>query len=230
MRSQIEKWKSEKGCETVGVIVEPIMAEGGDVNLTKNYGQGLQALCKELGIYLIVDEVQTGVATTGKFWCHEHWDLPSPPDYVTFAKKMLSCGVYYADENRLHTPYRHFNTFMGDPVRALLTATLTQVVTEDKLNEQAAEVGTYIRAGLEKVAAKYPKYVSNVRGQGTVIAYDGASIPDRDNLLAQLKKHGIIQSFCGTQSTRLRPSLYFEKKHADLYLDRLEKACSELPV
>ena len=70
---------------------------------------------------MIVDEVQTGVGVTGKFWGHEHWNLESPPDMVTFAKKMLSCGFYHTDQTRMVTPMRHHNTFFGDPVRACLT-------------------------------------------------------------------------------------------------------------
>ena len=67
---------------------------------------------------MIVDEVQTGVCGTGKFWAHEHWNLDSPPDFVTFAKKMLSCGFYHNHDTRVKQAFRHFNTFMGDPVRA----------------------------------------------------------------------------------------------------------------
>lgn len=160
------------------------MAEGGDNHLSSEFAHGLQALTKELGIYLIVDEVQTGVAQTGKFWAHEHWNLPSPPDYVTFAKKMLSCGVYYSDKDMMATAYRHFNTFMGDPVRAVLTAKMNETVKEDKLIELCQEVGEHLQDGLRKIAAKYPKYVQDVRGKGTFIAFDSESVPDRDNLLA----------------------------------------------
>ena len=66
-----------------------------------------------------------------------------------------------------------------------------------------------------------------MRGKGTYIAFDSETVGDRDKMIARLKQHGIIQGFCGDKSTRFRPSLYFEKKHADIYLDRLEKSCSE---
>jgi 4-aminobutyrate aminotransferase / (S)-3-amino-2-methylpropionate transaminase len=54
-------------------------------------------------------------------WAFEHWNLTSPPDYMTFAKKMLSAGFYHSEETDMVTPYRHFNTYMGDPVRFILT-------------------------------------------------------------------------------------------------------------
>lgn len=71
---------------------------------------------------------------------------------MTFAKKMLSCGVYYKDESKMYTPYRHFNTFFGDPVRALLTAKLNEVVKEDNLIDLANETGAHLKAGLESLS------------------------------------------------------------------------------
>lgn len=61
----------EKGQEVVAVIIEPIMAEGGDVYISPRFAKGLRKITKDRGIYFIVDEVQTGVATTGTFWAHE---------------------------------------------------------------------------------------------------------------------------------------------------------------
>lgn len=92
MRAKIAQWRNDKGSEVVAIIIEPIMSEGGDNQLSAEFAQGLQDITKELGIYFIVDEVQTGVCNTGTFWAHEQWNLREAPDFVTFAKKMLSCG------------------------------------------------------------------------------------------------------------------------------------------
>ncbi len=70
------------------------MSEGGDVEISSYFAQNLRKLTKELDIYMIVDEVQTGIGATGKYWAHEHWNLDSPPDIVTFAKKAVVCGFY----------------------------------------------------------------------------------------------------------------------------------------
>lgn len=93
----IEKW-NRKGWPVAGVVVEPIQAEGGDRHASPEFFQGLQKITKKNGIALLFDEVQTGGGPTGKFWCHEHFNLPSPPDMVTFSKKMLIGGYYYTDE------------------------------------------------------------------------------------------------------------------------------------
>lgn len=81
------------------LIVEPIQSEGGDNHASNAFFHGLQKLLKKHEILFIVDEVQTGVGATGKFWAHEHWDLPSPPDMVTFSKKFQAAGWYFHDEN-----------------------------------------------------------------------------------------------------------------------------------
>jgi 4-aminobutyrate aminotransferase/(S)-3-amino-2-methylpropionate transaminase len=157
--SQVARWRSEKGCETVGVIIEPILSEGGDLHISSDFAQRLQAWCKENDIAFIVDEVQTGVAQTGKQWGHDHWDLPYAPNYVTFAKKMLSCGVYYTEDLKMATPFRHFNTFMGDPARAVLTNSMLKMVEEDNLAELAIETGEHLTKGLNALAEKHPIFI-----------------------------------------------------------------------
>lgn len=105
------------------LVVEPIQSEGGDNHASPAFFRRLRALTKRLGVLLIVDEVQTGVGATGRFWAHEHWQLPpdAPPDLVTFSKKAQTAGYYFADPGlRPSHPYRQFNTWMGDPSKALL--------------------------------------------------------------------------------------------------------------
>lgn len=81
----IHLWKSKS--PVAGVIIEPIASEGGDQHASPSFFRKLRALTKKLGVYLIVDEVQTGVGATGTLWAHEKWGLETPPDAVTFSKK-----------------------------------------------------------------------------------------------------------------------------------------------
>ena len=77
------------------MIIEPIQAEGGDRSATDDFYRGLRQLALEEEVYFICDEVQTGGGVSGKWWAHEHWNLDTPPDIVTFAKKMNAAGFYY---------------------------------------------------------------------------------------------------------------------------------------
>lgn len=78
--------------------MEPIQSEGGDNEASPEFFQKLQQICKKNSVYLIMDEVQTGGGPTGKFWCHEHFNLETPPDVVTFSKKMQLGGYFHSDE------------------------------------------------------------------------------------------------------------------------------------
>ena len=227
VRAKIEEWK-QKGSEVVSVIVEPIMSEGGDNALSAEFAQGLQDITKELGIYFIVDEVQTGVCLTGSMWAHEQWNLRESPDFVTFAKKMLSCGFYHNENTRMTTPYRHMNTFMGDPIRIALTAAQNDIIKEDKLAELAVETGAYLQDKLAALAVKHPQFIKAVRGKGTFLAFDCDTVELRNEVLAKLKAQGVHQGGCGVKTIRLRPTLYFEKKHADIYTEALDNAIEEV--
>ncbi|KAJ2997428.1 hypothetical protein NUW58_g661 [Xylaria curta] len=95
------------------IVVEPIQSEGGDNHASPAFSQGLRDLTAKKNILFIVDEVQTGVGATGKFWAHEHWNLGSPPDMVTFSKKAQAAGFFYHDAAlRPNLPCRQFNTWM----------------------------------------------------------------------------------------------------------------------
>ena len=99
----------------VGVIVEPIQSEGGDFHGSNEWFQGLQKVCEKHKVAFMIDEVQTGGGPTGKLWAHEHFDLPTAPDIVSFGKKMLTGGMYHKKEFRPKHAYRIFNTWVGDP-------------------------------------------------------------------------------------------------------------------
>lgn len=102
-------------------IVEPIQSEGGDNHASNEFFQGLQNVLKKNDVLFIVDEVQTGVGATGKFWAHEHWDLQSPPDMVTFSKKFQAAGWYFHDQALIpNLPYRQFNSTFNECISVAL--------------------------------------------------------------------------------------------------------------
>lgn len=205
------------------VVVEPIQSEGGDNHASPAFFRGLREVTRRHGVLLIVDEVQTGVGATGKFWAHEHWDLPHPPDMVTFSKKAQTAGYYFGDPAlRPNKPYRQFNTWMGDPARAVLFRGIIDEVEKFGLVEKTARVGEYLFGKLEGLAEKYPGEFENLRGKGmgTFIAFDN---PRRDEFLLRAKKVGVNIGGSGQSAVRLRPMLVFEEKHADLLVEALEK-------
>jgi 4-aminobutyrate aminotransferase/(S)-3-amino-2-methylpropionate transaminase len=205
------------------VIIEPVQSEGGDNHASPSFFRSLRQICKAHNVLFIVDEVQTGVGATGKFWAHEHWDLPSPPDMVTFSKKAQTAGYYFGnDALRPNKPYRQFNTWMGDPARAILFRSIIKEIERNDLVRNTAATGDYLYSGLEQLAGKYPADVMNLRGkgQGTFIAFDSER---RDDVLRKAKAQGVNIGGSGERAVRLRPMLIFQRRHADLLLERLER-------
>ncbi|TKA69156.1 4-aminobutyrate aminotransferase [Cryomyces minteri] len=205
------------------VVVEPIQSEGGDNHASPAFFKGLRELTRKHNILLIVDEVQTGVGATGKFWAHEHWNLADPPDMVTFSKKAQTAGYYFGnDELRPNKPYRQFNTWMGDPARAILFRAIIHEIERLDLVANTAHTGEYLYNGLAQLAQRYPHELMNLRGkgQGTFIAWDS---PRRDEVLKKAKGVGINIGGSGEKAVRLRPMLIFQKRHADIFLEGMEK-------
>ncbi|EME85698.1 uncharacterized protein MYCFIDRAFT_181759 [Pseudocercospora fijiensis CIRAD86] len=205
------------------IIIEPIQSEGGDNHASPAFFNGLRQITRKHNVLMIVDEVQTGVGATGKFWAHEHWNLQDPPDMVTFSKKAQTAGYYFGNNDlRPNKPYRQFNTWMGDPARAILFRAIIDEIERLNLVQNTAETGDYLFAGLENLAKKYPAEIQNLRGkgQGTFIAWDS---PRRDEVLKKAKGVGINIGGSGERAVRLRPMLIFQKKHADILLGGLEK-------
>ncbi|KAF9312551.1 hypothetical protein BG003_006168 [Podila horticola] len=220
-----DKMKNAK-TPIAALIVEPIQSEGGDNHASPAFFQGLRDLTKKHDILMIVDEVQTGVGATGQFWAHDAWGLTSPPDIVTFSKKFQAAGWFHRPEIRADAPYRNFNTWMGDPIRALQAKTILQEIKSKDLVKNAAETGAYLKQELQQLESKYPKVMSAVRGRGTFLAFDLPDPQQRDLFVSKLRSLGVNTGGCGPKSIRLRPMLVFQKKHADIFLEAVEKVAS----
>ena len=195
------------------VVIEPVQSEGGDNHASPMFFRGLRDIAKRHKVMFIVDEVQTGVGATGKFWAHEHWDLAQPPDMVTFSKKAQTAGYYFGNSDlRPNKPYRQFNTWMGDPAKAILFKAIIDEIERFNLVENTARTGEYLYSGLHRLAEQYPHEIQNLRGQGqgTFLAWDS---PRRDDFLRRAKALGINIGGSGETAVRLRPMLIFQKHH-----------------
>lgn len=205
-----------------GIIVEPIQSEGGDVHGSPEFFRQLQRLAKKNGAALLMDEVQTGGGSTGTIWAHEQFGLDSPPDIVTFSKKMLTGGYFYSDEFHLDEPYRIFNTWLGDPTKIMLLEGTLNAVRRDHLLDVVKDAGRTLEEGLNELWAKYPNVVSNARGRGTYRAFDMPDMAKRDTLLSEMRNAGVQIGGSGPNSVRLRPALIFQPHHAEIFLNKLE--------
>jgi 4-aminobutyrate aminotransferase/(S)-3-amino-2-methylpropionate transaminase len=201
-----------------GIIIEPIQSEGGDRHASPDFFRKIRNIAYEQNITFIVDEVQTGVCSSGKMWAHEHWNLDNPPDIVTFGKKMQIAGYFSTIKYRPDNLFQIYNTWMGDSLRILLTNEIGKIINEENLLERINDVGKYIMDQLYMLENKHK--ISNVRGIGTLCAFD---VEDSKTFLTKMLNAGINVGVCGTNSIRLRPSLTLTLDEAKILIDILNK-------
>lgn len=223
----ISSWK-KKGVPVAGVVVEPIQSEGGDNEASPEFFQGLRRITKKHGAALLIDEVQTGGGPTGKMWCHEHFNLDSPPDIVTFSKKMQLGGYYHSKDFMVDMPYRVFNTWMGDPGKLLLLQGVIEVIKKNNLLSVVQESGKVLRKGLDELSVKFPALIHSVRGRGTFLSFTANDSKLRDKIVTNLRQKGVQSGGCGDTSVRLRPALIFQPHHAEIFLDKLGQVLNDV--
>lgn len=228
VESTIDEWKSKS--PVAAVVVEPVQSEGGDNHASGHFFRRLREVTKAKGVYMIVDEVQTGVGATGQFWAHQHWNLPTPPDAVSFSKKMQAAGYYHTEELRPSAGYRNFNTWMGDPARAIQAAEIIKYIEKEDLVNHTAKIGKELYDGIEALGKKFPKMIKNLRGkgQGTFLAFDCETPVQRDAVVARMRSKGVMIGASGVAAVRLRPLLIFGKSELAIFLEALESSLGEL--
>ncbi|GFN78506.1 4-aminobutyrate aminotransferase, mitochondrial [Plakobranchus ocellatus] len=227
VRDLIATWE-KNGDPVAGLCIEPIQSEGGDNHASATFFQGLQDICDETGVYMIMDEVQTGGAVSGKFWAHEHFHLKHFPDVVTFSKKLLSGGFYFTEELKPKEGYRIYNTWVGDPVRLVLLEYVLKEIKEKDLAANAEIVGQQLLNGLKALQSEFPGLLKNARGLGTLCAVDAPTPEIRDDILKRLRNKGVHLGGCGASSIRLRPSLMFTSQHVAIFFDKMRSTVAEM--
>ena len=185
------------------VLVEPIQGEGGVRPASARFMRKLRLLTRVYDVPLVFDEVQTGWGMTGRLWAHELFDLPCPPDVVTWAKKAQN-GILFVSE-ALATFFQEekkFNTtWEGDSAGMVrLLAQLNQLDLE-----QVRRTGDLARRGLEALAREYREIVKNVRGPGVMLAFDVVRADLRDALLDRAFRRGLILLAAGERTVRFYP-------------------------
>jgi len=225
---RIFQCRLEEGRPVAGVIVEPVLSEGGDLHASPEFFKNLQRACKDFDAAFIVDEVQTGVCASGHMWAHEAWGLKDTPDFVCFSKKALLGGYYYKDEFQPSQGYRIFNTWMGDATKILFFRAVLAAIEKEGLQALVHTVGAQLMGILKFAACSHPELVTNVRGVGTIIAFDCATPALRDQFAAQMRNNGVYVGTNGTQSIRFRPSLNFNLEHVAEFTRVFQQTLSQL--
>ena len=208
------------------ILVEAIQGEGGDRHFRLEFHQALRDLADKHDCLLIYDEVQTGVGMTGKFWCHEHY---VKPDIIAFGKKAQVCGILAGPkidevpDNVFKVSSRINSTWGGNLVDMVRFERILRVIEDEKLVDNAADVGSYLLTRLEGLAEQY-EYLTNPRGKGLFCSIDLPDTHSRNAVISECVDNGLMILACGTNTVRFRPPLTIEKSHIDEGLEILEKS------
>ncbi len=170
--------------EVAGVMIEPIQGEGGINVATEEYMQTIRQLCDANGAVMILDEVQTGLGRTGKWFGYQHYDVQ--PDVITMAKALgggVAIGAMMTTERMAAclVPGTHASTFGGNPLACSAAIAVIEAIEEDGLLANAAEMGQYAVSRITALKEKYP-LIQTIRGKGLMIGIQlnapGADIVD----------------------------------------------------
>lgn len=221
----IKALEAQMDDDVCAVLLEPIQGEGGVHVPPAEYLQQVRALCDKHDALLIFDEVQTGVARTGKWFAYMHSGVK--PDILTFAKG-IGGGfpvAGFAVPERLAHVFKsgdHGGTFGGNPLAcAAVYATLTTIKSEG-LVDKVAEKGEYFKNELRKLQEKYPDKVTDVRGCGLMLGMEvaGEGKPIVESCLA----NNVIVNCTAGNVIRIVPPLIISREEIDIVVAALDKA------
>lgn len=215
----------EKG-DVCAVIIEGIQGIGGIFVPEPTFLKNVEKLCRETNTVLILDEIQSGYARSGRFFAFQYADIE--PDLITVAKGMgngfpigglLLHPKFEARYGLLGT------TFGGNHLACAAAIAVLDVIESEQLIENAAKIGSYLMTELAKLPA-----VQSVRGHGLMIglSFDFPVAPLRNQLL--FEEHLFTGSSSDPNTLRLLPPLNIGKIEADLFLEKLQKVLSEILV
>lgn len=227
-------------------VVEPIQGEGGVNVPPEGYLKKARELCTKYDAYLVVDEIQTGGARTGKMWCCEHEGII--PDCIVFGKGFAAALVPFAGYNcteelyeaaygSVETCFHHTATYQENTLSAAAGLGALQYMIEHDLPKQAAEKGEYLMKGLREIQKKYPEVIKEVRGKGLMIGVEFNQTPEFmheeygefysievEKQMADVYRVQVMHTFNNPSVFRFLPPAIITYEQLDYGLESFEKS------
>ena len=230
---EIEAAYKARGKTIAGILLEPLQGEGGDNHFRPEFLRELRRICDEQESLLIFDEVQTGFFGSGKAWLFEI--LGVEPDVVCFGKKSQVCGIFAnrrvdeVENNVFARSSRINSTWGSNLVDMVRSRRFIELILGEKLHENASARGCQMVAGLREIQKEHGAF-TNVRGQGTLVAFTLESPAHRDAFLQRLADKEVLALASGTRSVRFRMPLVLTEEDANVALQRVADCCTAAKV
>lgn len=232
----LEKVFDVHGKDTAAFLVEPIQGEAGIVVPDEDYLRKVRALCDKHNVLMICDEIQTGIARTGKMLCFEWSGIK--PDLVLLGKAIsggmypVSCVLGSKEVMLTVEPGTHGSTYGGNPLGSAIAIRALEVVEEENLVERAQTLGEKFRAGLADIRSRNAM-ITTIRGKGLLnaIVIDESKTGGHSawDLCMLMKEKGLLAKPTHQNIIRLAPPLVISEAEIETALRIIEEACGELP-
>ncbi|PCI77739.1 MAG: aspartate aminotransferase family protein [SAR86 cluster bacterium] len=219
--------------KTAAVILEPIQGEGGVRIPDEQYFASVALLCKERGVLLIIDEIQTGFCRTGKFFAIEHSPTSIAPDILTMGKGIAggfpfaAFAVSESVDKQLNIG-DHGGTFCGNPLACAVATAVVSHLRAENIADKVAKSGELMIEGLHKLRKKYPKLIGQIRGKGLLCAFELGS----DHLVTKVTeaalRRGLLVTPTRNRIIRLIPALIVTGAEIARGLELLESALASV--
>jgi acetylornithine/N-succinyldiaminopimelate aminotransferase len=211
--------------DTIAIMLEPIQGEGGVNPATQEFMRGIENLCREKGLLLLIDEIQTGWFRTGYTMAYMHYGVS--PDIVSMAKAIgggmpLGGILAKADVAKAFNPGAHGSTYSGNPVACAAGFAEISELIDKKLGANATEVGEYF---MEKLRAL--PHVKEVRGRGLLIGME-LDIPKAAEVKHNAIDRNLLTTAIGTNIIRMVPPLIATKQDCDKAVEILKASIEAL--
>jgi predicted acetylornithine/succinylornithine family transaminase len=225
--NDIKALESAFSDEVAAVMVEPIQGEGGINVATKEFLQAIRQMCDEKGAVMILDEVQTGMGRTGKWFAYQHFDVE--PDIMTLAKALgggVAIGAMMAKEELAAklVPGKHASTFGGNCLACAAGIAVIEAIEEDNLLENAANMGQYAKEKLNELKEKH-FIIDHVRGIGLMIGIQLKG-PGKE-IVAKCLEKGLRINCTHESVLRMMPAMIVTKEQIDQTVEILDEVLSE---
>ncbi|HEX8655439.1 MAG TPA: aspartate aminotransferase family protein [Allosphingosinicella sp.] len=214
-----------------GFLIEPVQGEGGVRPASPEFMQGLRALCDENDLMLVLDEVQCGVARTGRLYAYEHYGIE--PDILATAKGIgggFPMGACLATGKAAAgmTIGTHGSTFGGNPLAMAAGQAVLDVVANDDFLAHVTRMGERLRGALEQMIPNHDHLFESVRGLGLMLGVRMKT--DSRAFVAHLREHGLLTVAAGDNVVRVLPPLVIAEAHVTEFVERLSAAARAYEV
>ncbi len=227
--NDLDAVKKAIGPATAGILIEPVMGEGGVRVVPHNFLRALRKLCDDHGLLLIFDEVQSGMGRTGDLFAYQHTGVT--PDIMAIAKALgggfpVGACLATAEAAKGMTAGTHGSTFGGNPLAMAVANAVLDVMTADGFLEKVKSTALLLKQRLAELKDRHSSVIAEVRGEGLLIGL--RMIPPSSEMVDELRAEKMIAVGAGDNVVRLLPPLIIGEAEVSEAVARIDRACARL--